>query len=83
MTGEVESDPLMYLMNLFHTIGGILVVDDYKDYGKIDRIHHWLLGEIMRQLSTIAGTVYVGWKVLNAEDDYNIVDEIIQEYGES
>jgi len=81
MSEEVESDPLMYVMNLLHTIGGILVVDDYKDYGKVDRIHHWLLGEIMRQLSTIAGTVYIGWRILNAEEDYNIIDEVIREYG--
>ncbi|MCL6578405.1 MAG: hypothetical protein K6T73_03350 [Candidatus Bathyarchaeota archaeon] len=80
---ELEVDPLMYVMNLLHTIGGILVVDDYKDYGKVDRLHHWLLGEIMRQLSTIAGTVYIGWRILNAEGDSNILDEIIRQYGES
>jgi hypothetical protein len=82
MSEEVEADPLMYVMNLLHTIGGILVVDDYKDYGKFDHCHHWIIGELMRQLSTIAGTVYVGWRILNAEEDYNIVDRIIEEYGE-
>ena len=76
------SDPLLYVMKLLHTIGGILVVDDFKDYGKCDRLHHYMLGEIMRQLSTIAGTVYIGWRILNAEEDYNIIDEVIKQYGE-
>lgn len=34
---------------LIDAIGALLVIDDYKDYGKFDRIHHWFIGELMRE----------------------------------
>jgi len=33
--------------DLIEWLGALLVLDDFKDLGRFDRLHHWLVGVAM------------------------------------
>ena len=62
---ENYSDPVMLILDFFNWLGEFLVYDDLLDYGKLDRIHHWQIGELLRQTTQILGVAYVLQDVLS------------------
>lgn len=52
-------DPVMFVLEFFNWLGEFLVYDDLADYGKLDRLHHWQIGELIRQTTQILGVAYV------------------------
>jgi len=50
-------NPLVLASELLYNIGTMIVLDDFRDYGRFDRAHHWLLGEVMRQLALLGGVI--------------------------
>jgi len=80
MSTEEVPDPLMWLLELSHNLGNFLLIEDYKDYGKFDRVHHWFLGELIRQLTVVLGSLYVGSKVLKREVHLDVFDKIKREF---
>lgn len=66
MSKEKEkSDPILWLLEVFNLLGELLIWDDLEDYGKLDRIHHWQIGELIRQTAKILGVTYVLQDVLS------------------
>lgn len=49
----------MFVLEFFNWLGEFLVYDDLTDYGKLDRLHHWQIGELIRQTTQILGVAYV------------------------
>lgn len=62
---NVPRDPILLILEFFHWLGEFLIWDDLDDYGRLDRIHHWQIGEILRQTSQILGLSYVLHDVLS------------------
>jgi len=46
------------LIEFGYKLGEFIVLDDIKDYGKFDRVHHWQIGELIRVLSLYSGVAY-------------------------
>ncbi|MEM3905631.1 MAG: hypothetical protein QXQ95_08720 [Thermofilum sp.] len=65
----VEYDPVITMANIFNTIGYLLTVDDIDDYGKFDRIHHWMIGELIRITSLLVGMLRVASIIGGGEDE--------------
>ncbi len=63
------------IAKLVYDIGDVLVADDYHDYGKFDHIHHWFVGELMRQVGKHLGGALVGLSIVE-EMKTNIVEKI-------
>jgi len=60
------------LLMWVEALGDWLLVDDYKDIGNTDHLHHWLIG-VMLVLAVRSGEVYKSLleasKVLNEAED--------------
>lgn len=61
-------DPVITMSNIFNVLGYLLTIDDIDDYGKFDRIHHWMIGEAIRIVSLLVGLIRVT-QLLNEEDE--------------
>ena len=53
------------IAKLIYDIGDVLVADDFHDYGKFDHLHHWLVGEVFRQVGKHLGGALVGLSIVD------------------
>jgi hypothetical protein len=68
------------LLEYLYQVGTFLVMDDIKDYGKLDRFHHWQYGELLRY-----GTILLGLLETlrgEGEEDLDKPEEVIKEVKE-
>lgn len=69
-----ENHPLMLVFEILNYLGELMVIDDWKDYGKFSTpdhpspIHHWWIGELFRQ-GALIGSMMVLLNELNRDDD--------------
>lgn len=62
---------MLSLLELVHFMGEFLIYDDIKDYGKIDRLHHWIIGELLKESALFGGLIDV-ISSLKEEEDSNL-----------
>ncbi len=53
------------IAKLIYDIGDVLIADDFHDYGKFDHVHHWLVGEVFRQVGKHIGGALVGLSIMD------------------
>jgi hypothetical protein len=69
-----EINPLLIALEILNYFGELMVIDDFKDYGKFSTpdhpspIHHWWIGELIRQGAFI-GSMMVLLNELARDDD--------------
>jgi len=75
------SDRFIEFINSF---GRVLQLDDFKDIGKFDRLHHWQYGFMFEQLSVLLSVANLSRKLYNGfkEDKrqqqiHNLVNNIM------
>ena len=60
----METPPILLILEILNYFGELMVIDDFKDYGKFSTpehpspIHHWWIGELIRQ-GAFVGSVLV------------------------
>lgn len=48
-------------LEYLNLLGSMLVEDDIMDYGSFDRLHHWMIGELIR-LGALLGGLFISVK---------------------
>jgi len=56
-------------------LGELLLLDDIKDFGKFDRIHHWHIGLLLMIFGSILEAWYL-YQLAKSDIPFKIADEI-------
>jgi hypothetical protein len=44
-----------HIADVLYQVGEMVTLDDINDYGKFDRPHHWMVGELIRAGALLGG----------------------------
>lgn len=79
-------DRILTIFSILNYFGELMVIDDWKDYGKFSTpehpspIHHWWIGELLRAISLFGSLLVLG-NELTKDDEYesNEYDQFIEQ----
>jgi len=78
-----EPDPIWWMLNLTYDLLNLVEATDYKDLGKMDRLHHWLPCELLKPLISSGASAYVAVRAFEEEEEkLNEIDRILNYFKE-